>query len=78
MFQLVQENNHLKMKYYELLGQYNKLKDEHNTFKHKTHHEIQHLHKINAFLKNKTNELNKTIIDRNQHVLHLVKEKKHL
>lgn len=78
MFQLVQENNMLKMKYYELLGHYNKLKDEHNAIKHKNTYEIEHLHKINAFLKNKTVELNKTIVDRNQHVLHLVREKNRL
>jgi hypothetical protein len=78
MFSLVQENNHLKMKYYELLGQYNKLKDEHNIFKYNNIREIEHLQKINGFLKNKTLELNKTIVDRNQHVLHLVREKRHL
>jgi hypothetical protein len=31
------------------------------------------LNKINAFLKNKTVELNKTIIDRNKQILHVIK-----
>lgn len=78
MFQLVQENNMLKMKYYELLSQYNKLKNDNDLLKNKSASEIEHLNKINAFLKNKTLELNKTIIDRNQHVLHIIREKKHL
>jgi hypothetical protein len=78
MFQLVQENNHLKMKYYELLGHYNKLKNDNELLRNKSASEIEHLNKINAFLKNKTLELNKTIVDRNQHLLHIVREKRHL
>lgn len=77
MYSLVQEHNNLKLKYYELLSHYNKLKDEHETVKIKNQSEIEHLNKINAFLKNKTIELNKTIIDRNKHVLHLVKENRY-
>jgi len=73
MFQLVQENNMLKMKYYELLGEYNKLKNDRDLLKIKSSSEIDHLNKINAFLKNKSVELNKTIVDRNKQVLHAIK-----
>lgn len=72
MFQLVQENNMLKMKYYELLSHYNKLKNDHDLLKNKSASEIEHLNKINAFLKNKSVELNKTIVDRNKQILHAI------
>jgi hypothetical protein len=76
MYSLVQENNQLKMKYYELLSHYNKIKDEYDTMRNKNHYEIEHLNKINSFLKHKNVELNKTIIDRNKHILYLVREKR--
>ena len=72
MFQLVQENNALKLKYYELLNEYNKLKNESERLNNKNTSEIQHLNKINAFLKNKTDSLNKTIVDKNKQMLTLL------
>ena len=72
MFQLVQENNALKLKYYELLKEYNKLKNESERLNNKNTSEIQHLNKINAFLKNKTDSLNKTIVDKNKQMLVLL------
>ena len=75
MFQLVQENNMLKMKYYELLSEHNKLKNDSERLNHKNTSEIQHLNKINAFLKNKTDGLNKTIVDKNKQVLLLINKR---
>jgi len=75
MFQIVQENNMLKMKYYELLNTYNKLKTESDRMERKSLSEIEHLNKINAFLQNKTVDLNKTIVDKNKHMLFLLNEK---
>jgi len=72
MFQLVQENNALKLKYYELLNEYNKLKNESERLNNKNTSEIQHLNKINGFLKNKTDSLNKTIVDKNKQMLALL------
>jgi hypothetical protein len=75
MFQVVQENNMLKMKYYELLNTYNKLKTDNDRMERKSLSEIEHLNKINAFLQNKTVDLNKTIVDKNKQMLYILNEK---
>lgn len=75
MFQLVQENNALKLKYYELLNEYNKLKNESERMNNKNTSEIQHLNKINVFLKNKTVDLNKTIVEKNKHLFSLISKR---
>jgi len=75
MFQIVQENNVLKMKYYELLNTYNKLKTDNDRMERKSLSEIEHLNKINAFLQNKTVDLNKTIVDKNKQMLFILNEK---
>ena len=73
MFQAVQENNMLKIKYYELMSTYNKLKTDTERIEHRNKSEIEHLNKINAFLQNKTVELNKTIVDKNKQMLTILK-----
>lgn len=75
MFQIVQENNVLKMKYYELLNTFNKLKTDNDRMERKSLSEIEHLNKINAFLQNKTVDLNKTIVDKNKQMLFILNEK---
>jgi hypothetical protein len=72
MFQLVQEINMLKQKYYELLAMYNKEKNENERLIHKNKIEIDHLNKITEFMKHKNMELNKTIVDKNKQVLSLI------
>lgn len=73
MFQAVQENNMLKIKYYELMSTYNKLKNDAERIENRNKSEIEHLNKINAFLQNKTVELNKTIVDKNKQMLTILK-----
>jgi hypothetical protein len=72
MFQLAQENNMLKIKYYELLSSYNKEKNDNERTLNNNKSEIEHLNKINAFLKNKNVELNKNIVDKNKQMLSLI------
>ena len=69
MIQIVQENNMLKMKYYELMAMYNKEKNENERINNRNKGEIEHLNKINAFMKNKNMELNKIIVDKNKQML---------
>jgi len=73
MFQAVQENNMLKIKYYELMSTYNKLKTDAERNEYRNKSEIEHLNKINVFLQNKTMELNKTIVDKNKQMLTILK-----
>lgn len=72
MLQVVQENNMLKMKYYELMAIYNKEKNENEIMNHKNKGEIEHLNKINAFMKHKNIELNKIIVDKNKQMLSIL------
>jgi hypothetical protein len=72
MLQVVQENNMLKMKYYELMAVYNKEKNENERTIHKNKGEIEHLNKINAFMKHKNMELNKIIVDKNKQMLSIL------
>ena len=72
MLQVVQENNMLKMKYYELMAVYNKEKNENERMNHKNKGEIEHLNKINAFMKHKNMELNKIIVDKNKQMLSIL------
>ena len=69
MLQVVQENNMLKIKYYELMAIYNKEKNENERMNYKNLREIEHLNKINAFMKHKNLELNKNIVDKNKQLL---------
>lgn len=74
MFQLVQENNVMKMKYYEMMNNYNKMKNDSELLNNKNKSEIEHLNKIIAFMKNQNMDLNKTIVDKNKQVLDLIKK----
>jgi hypothetical protein len=74
MFQLVQENNVMKMKYYEMMSHYNKMKNDTELLNNKNKNEIEHLNKIISFMKHQNMELNKTIVDKNKQVLDLIKK----
>lgn len=75
MLQVVQENNMLKMKYYELMAMYNKEKSENERTRNRNKGEIEHLNKINAFMKHKNMELNKIIVDKNKQMLTILNKR---
>ena len=72
MMKVVQENNMLKMKYYELMAIHNKEKNDFERLKYKNEKEIEHLNKINAFMKQKNMELNRNIVDKNKQLLSIL------